>query len=244
MPGGEPANYLRISQLATVPAPVPTVCRVPVSVGGAVRQTSLGSLLNSVTGGTVTSVSAGVNIKLTPNPITSFGTASFYLPGLIVPYAGSSAPVGWVFCNGDSKPITGAYADLWNVIQYRYGGGGGSFNLPDLRGRIGVNGYAGGAAGTSGGEENVFLASTQIGMRPHTHVGSTDFCYNIAAQGECCDGGDWTVKVIGAKRWPGDRRTTQTMTVTDSLPRNSAESASSSHNNMPPGLVLNYIIKL
>lgn len=243
MPGSEPANYLRISQLSTVSSPVPTVCRLPVSVGGAVRQTSLGSLLNSVTGGTVTSVSQGVNIKLTPNPITSTGEASFHLPGLIIPYAGSSAPVGWVFCNGDSKPITGVYADLWNVIQYRYGGSGSSFNLPDLRGRVGASRYGGGNAGTFGGEENVFLASTQIGMKPHTHVGNTDFCLNVLYNGECCDAGDWKVGLIGAKSW-GNGENYQTWSVSGSLPANSPQAPASSHNNMPPGLVLNYIIKL
>jgi microcystin-dependent protein len=243
MPGSEPANYLRISQLRTVPAPVPTVCRLPIVVGGAVRQTSLSSLLSAVTGGTVTSVSQGVNIKLAPNPITTTGTISFYLPGLIIPYAGSTAPTGWVFCNGESKPITGVYADLWNVVQYRYGGSGSSFNLPDLRGRIPASNYAAGAAGTSGGEENVFLTTTQIGMKSHTHIGSTGFCLNVASNGECCDAGDHKVKLCGAKNWKA-AGTRQTMSVSDSLPVNPPQSPSSGHNNMPPGLILNYLIKL
>jgi microcystin-dependent protein len=243
MPGSEPANYLRISQLATVPAPVPTVCRLPVVVGGAVRQTSLTSLLSAVTGGTVTSISEGVNIKLTPNPITTTGTASFHLPGLIIPYAGSSAPAGWVFCNGESKPITGAYADLWAVIQYRFGGSGTSFNLPDLRGRIPANAYSAGVAGTSGGEENVFLSSTQVGIKQHTHTGNKDFKLDVVYNGPCCDGGDWTVDLFGAAQW-GLGGNYQTWNANGSLTLNPVVTAAKSHNNMPPGLVLNYIIKL
>lgn len=55
-------------------------------------------------------------------------------PGVVFPYAGDydSVPAGYFFANGASKnPAT--YPALFAVIGYKYGGSGGSFNLPDTR---------------------------------------------------------------------------------------------------------------
>lgn len=61
--------------------------------------------------------------------------------GVINPYAGSSAPDGWLLCNGatlDSVANT-QYADLYAIISTNYGGtGASSFNVPDLQGRVPV----------------------------------------------------------------------------------------------------------
>lgn len=65
------------------------------------------------------------------------GTAS-YTPvtetpiGTVVMYVGATAPTGWVVCNGGSYATTGTYANLFAVIQYRYGGSGANFNVPDF----------------------------------------------------------------------------------------------------------------
>ncbi|MFB6319265.1 phage tail protein [Saccharicrinis sp. FJH54] len=57
-------------------------------------------------------------------------------PGTIVPYAGTSAPQGWVMCNGGTyNGNDDLYKELYNVIQTTYGGTGvTSFKVPDLRG--------------------------------------------------------------------------------------------------------------
>lgn len=54
--------------------------------------------------------------------------------GFLQPYAGIIAPSGWLLCYGQSISVT-AYPILFAIIGYIYGGGGGSFNVPDLRGR-------------------------------------------------------------------------------------------------------------
>jgi len=66
--------------------------------------------------------------------------------GAIMPYAGSTAPSGWLFCNGQAISRTGDYAGLFSAINTTYGAGNGTttFNVPDLRG-IFIRG-----AGTSG----------------------------------------------------------------------------------------------
>jgi microcystin-dependent protein len=62
--------------------------------------------------------------------------------GAILPYAGSTAPTGWVFAYGQEVSQTGTYANLYAVLQSTYctadhGGacGIGNFRLPDMRGR-------------------------------------------------------------------------------------------------------------
>lgn len=54
--------------------------------------------------------------------------------GVIKPYAGSSAPTGYLLCEGGEISRT-QYKPLFDVIGTTYGSGNGSttFNLPDLR---------------------------------------------------------------------------------------------------------------
>jgi microcystin-dependent protein len=55
--------------------------------------------------------------------------------GSIIYHAGSSAPSGYVKANGASLS-TSTYAALFSAIGYTFGGSGGSFNVPDLRGEF------------------------------------------------------------------------------------------------------------
>lgn len=56
--------------------------------------------------------------------------------GTILPFAGSYAPTGWLFCNGQQLSIQ-TNAALYSIIGITYGGDGKTtFNLPDLRGRF------------------------------------------------------------------------------------------------------------
>ena len=57
--------------------------------------------------------------------------------GTIVSYAGLTAPNGWLICNGQSLSKND-YLDLFNVIEYIYGGENDNFNIPNLNGKISV----------------------------------------------------------------------------------------------------------
>lgn len=89
---------------------------------------------------------------------TGYGT----LPvGVILPFPGSTIPVGWITCHGQAVSRS-AYAELFAVIGTQYGSGDGSttFNLPDLRGRViaGRDNMGGSAAGN--------LTSDFLGSNP------------------------------------------------------------------------------
>lgn len=57
--------------------------------------------------------------------------------GVVLPFAGSTAPSGWLLCFGQAVSRT-TYASLFAAIGTAFGVGDGSttFNLPDMRGRV------------------------------------------------------------------------------------------------------------
>ena len=57
--------------------------------------------------------------------------------GMVTPYVGSSAPTGWLLCDGSAVSRT-TYAALFAIASTTYGVGDNSttFNLPDLRSRL------------------------------------------------------------------------------------------------------------
>ena len=57
--------------------------------------------------------------------------------GVIIPFAGTSVPTGYLLCNGVAVSRTN-YANLFAAIGTLYGAGDGSttFNLPDARDRV------------------------------------------------------------------------------------------------------------
>lgn len=60
--------------------------------------------------------------------------------GMLMPFAGPTAPSGWLLCDGSEVKVSD-YEGLFNIIQYIYGDevllkGLGTFKLPDMRGRF------------------------------------------------------------------------------------------------------------
>lgn len=131
----------------------------------------------TITGGAGTALSiltAGVDLtKLAATVAQALSPT-----GSVVAYSGTSAPAGWLLCNGASVSST-TYNALSLVLNGAYGVGSGVFNLPDLRGRFirGVDGAAGNdpdsatriASNTGGniGNNVGSLQADQVG--PHTH---------------------------------------------------------------------------
>ena len=88
-------------------------------------------------------------------------------------FAGSFAPAGWQFCNGQLIPISQNDA-LFSLIGTTYGGDGvNTFALPNLQSRIPIH-QGTDRQGTSwiegqiGGAENVTLVVAQMPQHNHT----------------------------------------------------------------------------
>ena len=133
-------------------------------------------------------------------------TASAFLPpGMIAPFAGSTAPSGWLIADGSAVSRT-TYATLFSSIGVTYGAGNGSttFNLPDLRGRAIVGAGAGPGltnrtAGAAFGNEsssiaqanlpNVTLTGSTNTAGSHNHSASTGNAGSHAHSGSIGSGG-------------------------------------------------------
>jgi microcystin-dependent protein len=93
--------------------------------------------------------------------------------GEIRMFAGNFAPSGWMFCEGQSMPISENEV-LFQLIGTTYGGDGEStFNLPNLASRVPIHAGTGGDGVTyqlaeMAGTESVTLTTQQIPN--HTHV--------------------------------------------------------------------------
>ena len=92
--------------------------------------------------------------------------------GAIKPWGKSTAPDGYVLCDGASLARAGTYADLFAVIGTTYGtADGSSFNVPDLQGKM-PQGYDGGSSydlADTGGANTVTVSVTD-----NQSVSSTD----------------------------------------------------------------------
>lgn len=84
--------------------------------------------------------------------------------------AGTSIP-GYAFCGGASQPIVGAYAALFGVIGYTFGGSGANFNLPDLQGYqlTGAAGALGLIVGAKSGPPSGAVKIKLANVPPHAH---------------------------------------------------------------------------
>jgi len=123
----------------------------------------------------VSGIVAGTNIAIdrATGVVTVSTTATPIPAGTIMQYAGSSAPTGWLLCNGALLDRT-VYAALFAVIgtTYNIGGGGetsSNFRLPNLENRVPVGKGAGtfSGLGTTGGSETFSIGETNL--PPHKH---------------------------------------------------------------------------
>lgn len=99
--------------------------------------------------------------------------ANYNNPGIIIMYGGSTAPTGWVLCNGASYSTTNTtYVGLFNVIGYTFGGSGSTFKVPDFRGRVPIGTGAAAlttrALGVMYGNDTYTLIENNLPSHKHT----------------------------------------------------------------------------
>ena len=192
-------------------------------------------------------VNGNLTVKHDIRARSFYATGNYYLDnyilvpaGTIVQSAAINVPDGWLNCNGSLLNKL-QYIDLFGAIGNSYGGliTDLSFNLPDLRGRVGIGAGQGAdlsnrVFATSGGEETHTLTTGE--MPTHNH-GVTDPGHShsipIRSEGFADMGPDDDVSQ-GTGYNTGSALTGITI--------NNAGSGNP-HNNMQPFLVIRYLIK-
>jgi microcystin-dependent protein len=157
--------------------------------------------------------------------------------GEIRMFAGNFAPAGWMFCEGQTLPISENDA-LFTLIGTTYGGDGQeTFNLPDLRGRIpihqGTNQDVSFTLAEMAGVESVTLTTQQLPIHSHPIVATSS---------------------LATTRNPADAVPAQSSSVTMFINADASDplspqmltpvGGSQPHSNMQPYLCVSFIISL
>lgn len=89
--------------------------------------------------------------------------------GLIYMYGGSTAPNGFLICDGSEISRT-TYSSLFAAIGTIYGAGDNSttFNIPNISGRVAIGSSVRNTIGTTGGEETHTLLTNEMPTHSHT----------------------------------------------------------------------------
>ena len=166
--------------------------------------------------------------------------------GIVVPYAGSSAPAGWLFCEGQPVPAA-SYPTLFAAIGYTYGGSGSTFSVPNLKGKVPVGKDAAqtefDVLNDQGGAKTHTLITGE--MPSHTHTASTNstgvhshdyFDHPRNASVRSATGADVQDRSSASDQTGDAGSHSHTVTVNNT-------GGGNAHNNLQPYITLNYIIK-
>lgn len=158
-------------------------------------------------------------------------SASARIAGLVLPYAGKSAPAGYLLCDGAAY-AKADYPELFAAIGTTYGGtdAGTTFNVPNLAGRIPVGTSVDYALGSQGGEAKHTLTIDEAPSHFHEtrkHDGSSVGFWPSDASA----GSKWQV-LSGGNTAEGAAYDLTT----------DAKGGGQPHNNMQPYVATNYII--
>lgn len=194
----------------------------------------------------------GTVIQLTSNGAINLNVAS---SGDVKATAASVAPAGWVFANGQSLDKTqAANAALFAAIGYTYGGSGNNFSVPDLRGRtifgldpgnatgrmsnptLNGGGINAATLGATGGTQSHVLDTNELTTHSHGVI-ETPHSHNFL---------QFDAAAAGSYRQDGTTGSNFTTgTSADSTGISLAATGGTAPFNItPPGIILNWLIKL
>lgn len=210
-----PLNSPALSGTPTAPTPTAGDNSTKIATTAFVA-TSFAPLVSPALTGTPTAPTPANGDNSSKIATTAYVASNGAPTGGLIQYAGTTAPSGWLLCDGSAISRT-TYASLFAVIGTAYGTGDGSttFNLPDLRGRVPV-GYS------SGGKTEVATLGHNEGLAANLR--------NISHHHKSVD-------VEGGSGWAGtnssgNQQQYQTNTTGDT-----------DNTDKPAYLVVNYIIK-
>jgi len=167
-------------------------------------------------------------------------------------FGGNFAPAGWMFCEGQSLPISENEV-LFQLIGTTYGGDGmETFNLPDLRGRIPIHmgSVPGGPTyqiGEMAGTELETLTVQQIPVHAHRLSAGPMLVYGANPGTTELPAGNYPAPSPGNllySRLPGGGGIMKSPTGADSNRVFAPTGGSQPHTNMQPYTCVNFIISL
>jgi microcystin-dependent protein len=181
--------------------------------------------------------------------------------GTILAFGGDAAPLGFLLCDGASVAVS-SYPALHAIIAYKYGGSGGNFNVPNLKGRVpaGLDAAQGQfvTMGQAGGQVAATMPVHAHGGGNHTHgifdpghthhpppnVGGGQ--YVVTKNGFAGPQGE-SLEYAGPEGpqdlWFANNTGQDGTGITGTGASGSFIPAEGSGDNLPPYLVVNYIIK-
>jgi len=201
------------------------------SIGGG------GSIWGAITGtlGDQTDLSTALGNKVN---LTTYNEFFATLVGAIFPYAGATAPTGFLLCDGSAISRT-TYSALFAKIGTTYGVGNGTttFNIPDARGRVIVGKSSDtefATLGQVGGAKTNTLDVTQIPAHSHR---MRAYSHNVDS-GWLPDDTSWLGSITQAG---ATDRPNPPMRGNGGVMENTGSGLA--HNNIQPYITINYIIK-
>lgn len=182
----------------------------------------------------VSGIESSTTQKIQQSSTEALEAARAIVPiGVILPYAGTQPPAGWVVCNGQLLNKN-TYSNLFQVLGTQYGTSGDSFRVPDLRDRFIAGAGTSYAVGATGGAAQVFLGINQ--MPPHTHDigGKANTAHTNGV-------GMYVSNVASGTGW-------QVLSTTEQGSESGLvaklQGGGQAHENRPPYMAMTYIIKV
>jgi microcystin-dependent protein len=165
--------------------------------------------------------------------------------GVVNPFAGSTAPSGWLLCAGQDVSRS-QYSGLFAVISTTYGAGDGSttFAVPDLRGRVAAGKDDMGGTAASRLTSTVLTASNTLGAtggtQTHTMTTAEMPSHTHPQTGTFTTNGSHTHAGVGGGAAEGPNPANGSAT---GMGNTASTGGGGAHLNTQPTMVLNYIIK-
>lgn len=176
------------------------------------------------------------------NDLTDKPTIATMPPGAVISFAGSTAPVGYLLCDGSAVSRTD-YPNLFAAIGTTYGEGDGSttFNLPNLKDKF-IQGSGTNAVGTemSAGLPNIW---GEFGYIKSLNSGNYYQAVNVS---NGCFKSSRSITTNPASAMATKFEESDTKSGTGVIVLNATNSSSIYGNSdtvQPPAVVMNYIIK-
>ena len=180
---------------------------------------------------------------------TAGGASDNFPIGSIIAYGGTELPNNWLICDGSEVSRT-AYKDLFDNIGTAYGEGDGSttFNLPDMRGKVGI--------GLDSADTYFDTLGKSGGNKFHSHNYKIGW-YGYFSAVANIDGQALATYDYQKSKWNyGGSSITNMVNSTSvnanlaqgansitSVGRQASEAGTSDNNNLQPYSTVNYIIK-